>query len=60
MFISHEHLDALQELLNIGVGRAAGSLNQMLGKPIRLYIPFIQSEKIEDLSQEVQNWRSCP
>ena len=26
MFISPEHLDALQELLNIGGGRAAGSL----------------------------------
>ena len=56
MYISPEHLDALQELLNIGVGRAAGSLNQMLGKPIRLYIPLIQWEMIEDLSQEVQNW----
>ena len=57
MFISLEHLDALQELLKIGVGRAAGFLNQMLRKPIRLHIPFIQSGKIEGLSQEVQKWR---
>lgn len=54
MYISLEHLDALQELLNIGDGRAAESLDQMLGKPIRLQFPFIQSGKFEDLSQEVQ------
>ncbi|MDH5562277.1 MAG: chemotaxis protein CheC [Nitrospirota bacterium] len=57
MHISPEQLDALQELLNIGVGRAAGSLNQMLEKPIRLHIPFIQLGKMEELSQEVQKMK---
>ena len=57
MYISPEHLDALQELLNIGVGRAAGSLNQMLEKPIRLHIPFLQLGKMEELSQEVQKMK---
>ena len=60
MYISPEQLDALQELLNIGVGRAAGSLNQMLEKPIRLHIPFIQIGKIEELSQEVQKMKDTP
>lgn len=54
MHLSPEQLDALQELLNIGVGRAAGSLNQMLNKPIRLHIPFIQLGKLEELSQDIQ------
>ena len=54
MHITPEHLDALQELLNIGVGRAAGSLNQMLEKPIRLHIPFIQLGKREELAPEIQ------
>ncbi len=54
MYITPDQLDALQELLNIGVGRAAGSLNQMLEKPIRLHIPAIQLGKMEELSQEVQ------
>ncbi len=54
MHISPEHLDALQELLNIGVGRAAGSLNQMLEKPIRLHVPFIQLGKPDDIAQEIQ------
>jgi len=54
MHISPDHLDALQELLNIGVGRAAGSLNQMLEKPIRLHIPSIQLGKLDELSQDIQ------
>lgn len=57
MHISPEQQDALQELLNIGVGRAAGSLNQMLEKPIRMHIPFIQIGKMEELSQEVQTMK---
>lgn len=58
MLISPDQLDTLQELLNIGVGRAAGSLNQMLEKPIRLHIPFLQLGKIEELSQEVQKMKN--
>jgi len=59
MYISPEQLDTLQELLNISVGRAAGSLNQMLEKPIRLHIPFIQLGKMEELSQEVQKMKDA-
>ncbi len=59
MQINPEQLDAIQELLNIGVGRAAGSLNQMLEKPIRLHIPFLQLGRIEELSQDVQNLKDA-
>ncbi len=58
MQITPEQKDAIQELLNIGVGRAAGSLNQMLEKPIRLHIPHLQIGKMEELSEEVQNMKS--
>ncbi len=54
MYMTPEDLDALQELLNIGMGRAAGSLNQMLGKPIQLHIPVLQLGTMEELSQKVQ------
>ncbi len=54
MHISPEHLDALQELINIGVGRAAGSLNQMLEKPIRLHVPFIGLGNQDEVFQEIQ------
>ena len=53
MRISLEELDALQECLNIGVGRAAGSLNTMLDKPIRLHIPFIKLGSIDELSKQL-------
>ncbi len=52
MHISSENREALQELLNIGVERAAGSLNQMLEKPIRLHIPFIQLARVDDIFHE--------
>ena len=58
MHINPEQLDALQELPNIGVGRAAGSLNKILEKPIRLHIPFLQVGKMEELSQEVQKMKA--
>ena len=57
MYLNPERLETLQELLNIGVGRAAGSLNQMLEKPIRLHIPFLQLGKMEELSPEVQKMK---
>jgi len=41
MQLTPEQEDAIIELLNIGVGRAAGSLNQILDKPITLQVPSI-------------------
>lgn len=49
MHLTTEQLDALQELLNMGVGRAADSLNQMTEKPIRLQTPKIQIGTMQDL-----------
>ena len=60
MHLSLEQLDALQELLNIGVGRAAGSLNQMIEKPIRLHIPFVQLGTIEELAQNIEQLQQSP
>jgi|GEM_PF-5736782 len=49
MHLTPEQFDALQELLNMGVGRAADSLNQMTGKPIGLQTPKIQIGTTQDL-----------
>lgn len=35
-------IDALKELVNIGVGRAAGALNQMLNAHVGLRVPYIK------------------
>ncbi len=47
------HLDALSELMNIGVGRAAGMLNEMLGSPIELVVPTVKVLRISQLADEL-------
>ncbi|SRR5579883_6117 len=42
MNVTAEQMDALQELINIGVGRAASLLNEMVDSHIRLEIPFVK------------------
>lgn len=54
MNLSVAEIEALQELVNIGVGRAAGVLNEMIGSRIRLQIPFIKIFSLESLKQELQ------
>jgi len=39
--LSEVHVDALKEIVNIGMGHAATALNQMIGKPISLTIPEV-------------------
>lgn len=41
MNLTPEQLEALQEVINIGVGQAAGILNEVLSSHIYLEIPFI-------------------
>lgn len=42
MSLSPLQLDILQELINIGVGRAAGMLNQMVNTHIQLQVPVLR------------------
>lgn len=42
MDLSEDQLDALGEIVNIGVGRAASSLSDLLGTRIELRVPKIQ------------------
>lgn len=50
MEIGEEALDAIKELINIGVGRAAGMLNEMTGCTIRLRVPTIRIVTIDELA----------
>jgi chemotaxis protein CheC len=52
-FITEEQLDALQEFINIGVGRAAGMLNEMVESPILLNVPVLKVFDAESLKREV-------
>lgn len=42
MELTADEIDALKELINIGVGHAAGMLNEMLQFPIELQIPEVE------------------
>ena len=37
-----QHVDALEELVNIGAGRAAGVLNEMLNSRVSLHVPDVK------------------
>lgn len=50
---SREQLDALKELINIGVGRAAGVLSQMIQCHIVLQVPFVKITSPEALIEEM-------
>ncbi|MEG4990154.1 chemotaxis protein CheC [Microcoleus sp. BR0-C5] len=54
MKLSTRQLDALQELVNIGIGQAAGVLNDMIDSPIRLQIPYLQILTPLDLEEELE------
>ena len=48
-------LDILQELINIGVGRAAGMLNQMVNTHIQLQVPVLRVLTAEQLTDMYAN-----
>jgi chemotaxis protein CheC len=54
MKLSARQLDALQELVNIGIGQAAGILNDMIESPIRLQIPYLQILSPADVQTELE------
>jgi chemotaxis protein CheC len=52
MDVSDYQLDALKESLNIGVGRAASSLNKMINTHIELEVPQISVVSMSELGEE--------
>jgi chemotaxis protein CheC len=49
-----EQIDALKELINIGVGRAAGMLNQMVNIRVHLKVPFVRVLMLSNLVSELE------
>ncbi len=54
MQLTEEQIDALKELINIGVGRATSVLNEMVDAYIKLQIPNIKVLTAQELQQELQ------
>ncbi|MBE9009171.1 chemotaxis protein CheC [Pseudanabaenaceae cyanobacterium LEGE 13415] len=57
--MTDEQLDALQEFINIGIGRAAGMLNEMVESPIVLSVPVLQVFDSKSLQQELIKQFNC-
>ena len=55
MNVSAEEIDALRELINIGVGRAAGALNDMVGAHVELRVPSVRLVSPADI-KEASRW----
>lgn len=49
------HMDALKELINIGVGRGASVLNTMLQSHIQLEVPSVEIISKEELKDYISN-----
>lgn len=52
--LSADRIDALQEFINIGVGRAASILNEMIECPILLKIPIVEVFDTAQLQQKLE------
>ena len=55
MNVSAEEIDALRELINIGVGRAAGALNDMVGAHVELRVPSVRLVSPAEI-KEASTW----
>ena len=60
MIYSPDEIDALTELVNIGVGQAASSLSELLSERIELSVPRITVCRIEDLDLELVSLSAEP
>jgi len=49
MNLSSYQLDVLQELINIGVGKAAGMLNRMVATHVQLQVPELEVLSLDDM-----------
>ena len=55
MNVSAEEIDALRELINIGVGRAAGALNDMVGAHVELRVPSVRLVSTADIGEIIRS-----
>lgn len=54
MNFTTEEIDTLKEIINIGVGEASGTLNEILSTHINLQIPYVKILNIDMMKKELQ------
>ncbi|MFZ6819805.1 chemotaxis protein CheC [Undibacterium sp. Ji22W] len=52
------HLDALAEVFNVGAGRAAASLSEIVGDEVKLSVPSIEIKKSSEVDASVMAFNS--
>jgi chemotaxis protein CheC len=57
MLLNPTELDALNELINIGFGRAASALSTLVGRRILLEVPSVSIYPITELGKTLENLR---
>jgi chemotaxis protein CheC len=53
MYLTELQLDTLKEIINVGVGYAAGSLNELVGTPISLRVPEVEVLPLDEARPRV-------
>jgi len=56
MKLTEDQTDALAELFNIGVGKGADTLNQMLGCQIQIQVPHIETLTLKELEEQAHEY----
>lgn len=51
--LSELHLDALAEVFNVGAGRAAASLSEIVGDEVKLSIPSVEIRRAADVDASI-------
>ena len=51
--LSELHIDALAEVFNVGAGRAAASLSEIVGDEVKLSVPSVEVRKTSDFNVDV-------
>ncbi|KMP11586.1 hypothetical protein UZ36_03805 [Candidatus Nitromaritima sp. SCGC AAA799-C22] len=54
MKITTYHIDVLEEMVNIGIGMAAGLLNEMVNARVHLQVPSVKVVALEEFKNELE------
>jgi len=60
MQLTELHLDAIAELLNIGMGQATDSLSQILNEEVKLSVPSVQLLSRVSAANNIDNGKEMP
>ncbi len=59
MDLTPDQIDALKELINIGIGRSASMLNEMVNTRVYLQVPSVKVFSPKDAKKELEGFDGC-